>query len=200
MGDNRPNYLHASDLYTISRMIRLFREIAKSSASGESPVECREGIDRLGRERAFDKSVFIMTAFRDDARYKVAIKSIKDELSSHGYQGFTADQFELNDDLWANVRCYMHGCAHGIALVTADEVMIEDKLETRDGVLNANVITEAGYMMGLGKDILVLKDERVKLLQADWVGMLFKPINFDDPETTTRDAVNQWLTKRIKTV
>jgi hypothetical protein len=198
MGDNRENYLHASDLYTISRMIRLFRKIAKSSASGESPVECLEGIDRLGRERAFDKSVFIITAFREDARYKAAIKSIKDELSSHGYQGFTAKDFELNGDLWVNVRCYMHGCAHGIALVTADEVMIKGKLETRDGVFNPNVITEAGYMMGLGKAVLVLKDQRVKLLQTDWLGKLFQSINFQDPESTTRDAVNYWLTKRIR--
>jgi len=41
----------------------------------------KSGVERLLKLSPYNKNVFIMTPFRDDARYRELIRTIKDELS-----------------------------------------------------------------------------------------------------------------------
>ena len=144
------------------------------------------------KQSNFDRNVFIITPFRSDARYVSAIETMKRELEKQNFKGWTADELDLGEDLWVSVRCFMHACRYAIALITADEKQHGEKVQIRADVYNPNVIAEAGYMLGQGKKVLLLKDNRVRL-PTDWLGKLFRPINFANPAPEITDAIGRWI-------
>jgi phosphoserine phosphatase len=187
MGAARPNYLHAEDLYALRSLVLFVRRLLQP----EAPSECRQGVAKLLEQSRLESNVFIITPFRDDARYEVAIKTIKSVLKSKGLRGWTAADAGVEDDIWANVRSFMHACQRGVVLVTADEIREGTGVKVRGRVQNPNVMLEAGYMLGQGKKVLLLKDNRVQL-PADWLGRLWEPINFDSPQADVAKAVRKW--------
>lgn len=148
MGGERRNYLHAIDLPAVHSLVQLVR--SQQVTATNIPPYCVKGVDQLQRQGALDKNVFIITPFRQDARYEAAVGTIKDELKKGGYRGWTAADMHLDDDLWINVQCFMYGCKGAIALLTADEKQTGDTVKVRRDVYNPNVIAEAGYMLGQG--------------------------------------------------
>jgi len=68
----------------IEPLVGLIRKIQRSGA-GVTQVKVEEvyksGVERLLKLSPYNKNVFIMTPFRDDARYREQIRIIKDELS-----------------------------------------------------------------------------------------------------------------------
>lgn len=67
------------------------------------------------------------------------IQDIKDVLNKHGIVGLRADDKEYMDDLFLNVKVYMHACDFGIAVY---ERIISDDF-------NPNVSLEVGYLFGM---------------------------------------------------
>ncbi len=190
MGGERRNYLQANDLTTIHSLVQLFRSFENKMPS--YPPACYRGIKQLLVNSKYEKNVFIITPFKSDIRYLEAIKSIKGELKSYGFRGWTANELDLDGDLWVNVQCFMHGCSIGIALITAAEIERESGIEVRADIHNANVITESGYMLGQNKKVLVLKDKR-SAMPTDWAGKLYKPIDFSNPVPDIKKAIKTWF-------
>lgn len=68
----------------------------------------------------------------------------------------------------------MYSCDFAIAIF---ERITEDNF-------NPNVSLEVGYMMGINKSVLFLKDKTLKSLQTDLAGKLYKEFVIDDIAST----------------
>lgn len=192
MGAKRREYFTCNDLVSILELVRSLKARGLSYRDGLPPLDCRQGTEKLIRITPFERNVFIITPFRLDVRYKATIDVINEQLKSEGYYGYLASDMTLVTDLWANVRAFMHGCKFGIALMTAHEVEEGNIVRIDQNVLNPKFVAEMGYMMGAGKEVLVLKDNRVQP-PTDWIGRIYESINFKNPETPVRDAMTRWV-------
>jgi nucleoside 2-deoxyribosyltransferase len=82
----------------------------------------------------------------------------------------------------------MHGCGFGIAVF--------ERLEEES--FNPNVSLEVGYMLALGKPVLILKYKTLKKIQTDLIGRLYKEFDPQNPKETIPEKVLRWLKdKRI---
>ncbi len=77
----------------------------------------------------------------------------------------------------------MHGCGFGIAVF--------ERIEK--DVFNPNVSLEVGYMLGLKKPVLLLKDQTLPALQTDLAGKLYRPFDPQHPAKTIALQLEQWL-------
>lgn len=74
-------------------------------------------------------------------------------------------------------------CKYGIA--------ISEDLDQRE--FNPNVTLELGYMLGLRKRCLLLREKRLPKMPSDVVGHLYKPWDAFDAQTTVSRQVERWL-------
>jgi hypothetical protein len=129
---------------------------------------------------------FVMMKFDQSRLHAEIVSSIRDCLSARGLKALRADDRSYSDDLLPNIRTYMHGCAFGIAVferLTADE-------------FNPNVSLEVGYMMALGKPVLLLKDSTLRTLHADLVGRLYSTFDPQNPSATIPPILSRWLSEK----
>jgi len=129
------------------------------------------------------KTAFIVMQFGSTKVHDSLVKVIKETLKKHNIIGLRADDKEYADDLFANIRTYMHCSDFGISIF---ERVTEDNF-------NPNVSLEVGYMMGLGKQICLLKDKTLSNLHTDLVGKLYKPFDPLDIEDTLPNQLEKWL-------
>jgi nucleoside 2-deoxyribosyltransferase len=97
-----------------------------------------------------------------------------------------ADDKQYMDDLFSNIKTYMHACDFGIAVF--DRIMQDD--------FNPNVSLEVGYMLGMNKDVLLLKDQTLKSLQTDLTGRLYKQFDVNDVDNTVPVQIEKWLSDK----
>lgn len=132
------------------------------------------------------KTAFIIMQFGSTKVHSALVTAIKDTLKKHNIIGLRADDKEYSDDLFSNIRTYMHCADFGISIF---ERVTEDNF-------NPNVSLEVGYMMGLGKSVCLLKDQTLKNLHTDLVGKLYKPFDPLDVEKTLPPQLEKWLTDK----
>ncbi len=115
--------------------------------------------------------------------------AVSDELSRHGLVARRADQktYTPRRQLWENVCVYMLGCKYGIAI-------LEDRT---GGEFNPNVALEYGFMLALGRQVVLLQESEFKNVRADTLATI--PVNFKISPTnqvdtdSVRTAVSDWL-------
>jgi hypothetical protein len=129
---------------------------------------------------------FIMMRFGETVAHARIESAIKDTLRKHGLVGLLARDKEFHDDLFPNILTYMHGCDFGIAVF--------ERLETE--VFNPNVALEVGYMLGLKKHVLLLKDQTLHALHTDLVGKLYREFDPQKPKFTIPKEIDRWLTDK----
>ncbi len=129
------------------------------------------------------KTAFVMMIFADTDIHKKILAKVKGVLSPHGITALRADDKEYSDDLFTNIRTYMHCCDFGIAIF--DRLLEDD--------INPNVSLEVGYMMGLNKLVCLLKDQTLKHLQSDLVGKLYKDFDPQHIEDTIGTNLEKWI-------
>lgn len=157
----------------------------------------REELDDFHRDAPYDKSVFVMMKFSDDTMGKEQREclthiylAIESELHRHGLTPRRADQktYARTKQLWDNICIYMLGSKHGIAV-------LEDYVGKE---FNPNVALEYGFMKGLGREVLLLKEQGFKHSRADIIGTISKNFQIDSPYKVSidsiREAVAGWLT------
>ncbi len=132
------------------------------------------------------KTAFLMMQFEETKPHGEIVKTIKDELSEYGIVGLKADDKDYMDDLFPNIKVYMHACDFGVAIF--DRITEDD--------FNPNVTLEVGYMFGLGKKVLLLKDKTLKTLSTDLAGKLYKPFDTTDIPKTLPKQLEKWLTDK----
>lgn len=151
-----------------------------------TPHEIRESLESFRKDFPGPSKVafiFIMMDFSDTEPHKKIKKVIEKSLLDNGIVGVRSDHKAYHDDLFPNVKTYIHGCNFGVAVferITGD-------------LFNPNVALEVGYMMALGKPVCLLKDKTIKVLQADLIGKLYKEFDPHDPEGTIPSQITKWL-------
>ena len=129
------------------------------------------------------KTAFVVMQFNNTRPHREIDTVIKDCLKRHGIVGLRADDKQYMDDLFPNVRVYMHACTFGIAVF--DRITEED--------FNPNVSLEVGYMLGMGKSILLLKDKTLKSLSTDLTGKLYREFDTADADGSLPKQIEKWL-------
>lgn len=129
---------------------------------------------------------FIMMRFGETAAHERIEAAIKGALGKHGLVGMLARDKEFHEDLFPNILTYMHGCDFGIAVF--------ERLETE--VFNPNVALEVGYMLGLRKPVLLLKDRTLVALHTDLIGKLYREFDPQKPKATIPKEIGTWLTDK----
>lgn len=132
------------------------------------------------------KTAFIMMLFTETKQHKEILSAVKETLHKYDINGLRADDKEYMDDLFPNVKVYMHCCDFGIAIF--DRILADE--------FNPNVSLEAGYILGMGKKVLFLKDKTLKSLQTDLVGKLYKEFDTVDANNTIPSQIEKWLTDK----
>jgi hypothetical protein len=146
--------------------------------------------DSLKRFHAANRNAgatcFVMMRFSSTAAHSKIETAIKKALKKHGLIGLLARDREFHDDLFPNILTYMHGCAFGVAVF--------ERLETEE--FNPNVALEVGYMLGLRKQVLLLKDQTLKALHTDLVGKLYREFDPQDPQASIPGQIDGWLSDK----
>jgi hypothetical protein len=136
--------------------------------------------------RKLGAQCFVMMRFGDTAAHARIERAIKMTLKKHGLIGLLARDCEFHEDLYPNILTYAHGCDFGIAVF--------ERLKTDE--FNPNVALEVGYMFGLRKHVLLLKDQTLRALHTDLVGKLYKEFDPQHPERTIPGQIDRWLTDK----
>lgn len=132
--------------------------------------------------RELGKCAFVMMRFDDTDLHKKILQAVRSWCEKQGIVGLRADDKRYADELWPNVRTYMHGCGFGIAVF--------ERLTTDE--FNPNVSLEVGYMLALGKPVCVLKDSTLKTLPSDLIGRLYDNFNVQRPNSI-KPKLDKWI-------
>lgn len=154
------------------------------SSEALSMPEIASGLEKFRADYPIGKkTAFIIMQFTNTRPHQAIVTSIKNSLKIHGITALRADDKEYMDDLFPNIRTYMHACDFGVA--------VYDRITEDD--FNPNVSLEVGYMLGMGKNVLLLKDKTLKSLQTDLTGKLYKVFDTSDIENTMPQHIEKWL-------
>lgn len=154
------------------------------SEQAVSTPEIASGLEKFRRDYPIGKrTAFIIMQFGSTKLHSDIVSSIKDVLKSHNITALRADDKEYMDDLFPNIKVYMHACDFGIAVF--DRITKDD--------FNPNVTLEVGYMLGMGKDVLLLKDKTLESLSTDLTGRLYKQFDTTDVQNTLPQQIEKWL-------
>ncbi len=139
----------------------------------------------------FDNSVFVMTKFPEpgdaeaEALQKV-IDAVLQSIRDKGYIARIASEQDLHEWLWGNVAIYLLGCEYGVAIV-------EDKYHAE---LNPNVAMEWGWMRGMGRRVLFLRESSFNNDRADWSGLTSYSFDWAEPALGISEAIDKFLPVR----
>ena len=131
----------------------------------------------------YQRNVFIMMRFKSTPQFEEITRTLRSNLRTYGLWGLRADDRAYSDDLWLNVCGYMWACKYGIAI-------FED-IDERD--FNPNIALECGFMMALGKRVLLLKESRMPKMPTDITGKLWKPFSVFNIESTISQQIESWV-------
>jgi nucleoside 2-deoxyribosyltransferase len=184
----------------VDKIQRLFAETALAPATsplalqsnqsflGRIPPAITESLAKFKVEHPDAKrTAFIMMRFSQTRAHQQIFSTIEDTLNKHSMRGLRADTKEYCQTLFDNILTYMYGCGFGIAVL--------ERLEQEE--FNPNISLEIGYMMALGKPVLLLKDKTLKSLQSDLVGHLYRPFDPQSISETVPKEVSSWLKQWI---
>jgi len=149
-----------------------------------SNPEIASGVEKFRKDYPIGtKTAFIIMQFGNTKLHDNIVATIKKVLQEYNIIALRADDKEYMDDLFSNIKVYMHTCDFGIAVF---DRITEDNF-------NPNVTLEVGYMLGMGKDVLLLKDKTLKSLSTDLTGRLYKQFDSIDSENTLPEQLQKWL-------
>jgi hypothetical protein len=154
------------------------------SEEAVSSPEIASGLEKFRADYPIGrKTAFIIMQFGATKPHAALVECIKKTLAIHKITALRADDKEYMEDLFPNIKTYMHGCDFGVAVF--DRITEDD--------FNPNVSLEVGYMLGMGKNVLLLKDKTLKSLQTDLAGKLYKPFDTTDVDNTMPQQIEKWL-------
>jgi hypothetical protein len=182
------NYIQNIVVQYVNTVLQ-FQQKPKKEISDEaiSNPEIASGLEKFKTDYPIgSKTAFIVMQFEGTKPHKGIVACIKNTLKKYKIEALRADDKQYMDDLFPNVKVYMHGCDFGLAVF--DRITEDD--------FNPNVSLEVGYMLGMGKDVLLLKDKTLKSLPTDLTGKLYKEFDTTDIESTMPQQIDKWLSDK----
>ena len=172
----------------VNSVLQSQQKLSKNiSSEAVSMPEIASGLEKFRADYPIgQKTAFIIMQFENTKPHQAIVTCIKNTLKKHGITALRADDKEYMDDLLPNIKTYMHACDFGVA--------VYDRITEDD--FNPNVSLEVGYMLGMGKNVLLLKDKTLKSLQTDLTGKLYKTFDTTDIDNTMPLHIEKWLSDR----
>jgi hypothetical protein len=153
----------------------------------QAPAHVRNGLLSLFAEFPhYEKNCFLIMPFRPTPQLKQVHEAIKNALSAEGFNVLRADDNIYSENVFTNIEAYLHGCRFAVSVF---ERMANDQH-------NANVALEIGYMLGMGKDVCLLKERTVIGLPSDLQGRLYIEFDAFSIQDTVTSSVKRWLRER----
>lgn len=159
-----------------------------------APTKWAAGIQQMLEEFDFDRNVFCMTRFAEDAQDTAYLDPIREivpaartALGHHGLVLHLASDRQLDQDLYGNIAAHMWACRFGLAL-------FEDRL---DRGLNHNMTIEVGSMLMTGRVCALFKDTTVERMPTDFVGQIYRPVNFSETADVIAE-IHRWAVNDLR--
>jgi len=182
--DRLQAYLDAIVGQYVNSVLQVERKPGKKlSQEAVSQPEIASGLEKFKLDYPHGRVAFIMMQFTNSKAHEEIVQVLKKTLADHRITGLRADDKQYMDDLFPNVKVYMHACEFGVAVF--ERIMADD--------FNPNVSLEVGYMLGMGKDVLLLKDRTLKTMPVDLTGRLYREFNTLDVDASLPREVEKWL-------
>ncbi len=147
------------------------------------PTDESHAGDPAAFEANADRNVFVIMRYGDDPIYKSLERIIKQVVQSYGFDTNRLKISAVYDKTWRNVEFCMKNSRYAI-------VVFEREMQPE---LNPNVAVELGYMLGLGKRSLLLKERSIPPLPTDVVGHLYETFKARSVKVTVSRAIERWL-------
>lgn len=157
---------------------------------GFAPVKWAVPINALLERYPFETNVFMMTRFPRATKeeelpdpVQLVIETARDVLDARGLHLHLASDRQADDELFGNIAAHMWICKYGIGLFEAryfDE-------------FNDNLQIEVGAMLMTGRRVAMLKDRDTPNMPTDFVGQIYKPVDFEDLEAV-KETLAAWVT------
>lgn len=159
----------------------------KPSDESVNNPEIASGLEKIRKDYPVGtKIAFIIMKFASTSVHQQMIQDIKDVLKKYRIIGLRADDKEYLDDLFLNVKVYMHACDFGIAIY--ERILSDD--------FNPNVSLEVGYLLGMKKSVMLLKDQTLRALNTDLTGKLYKEFDTTNITESITKSIEKWLSDK----
>jgi hypothetical protein len=156
----------------------------QQSTSAIIPVAIQESLQGFKQDHPdVRKACFVMMRFGETDGDLSIEQTIKTVLAKYGLVGLLARDKEYHEDLYSNIQTYIHGCGFGIAVF--------ERIESDE--FNPNVSLEIGYLLGIRKPVLLLKDASLPVLQTDLMGKMYRSFDPMRSGQTIPRQVEGWL-------
>lgn len=155
--------------------------------SGDVPHGLLTGVKAALTEVPHEHAVFVMMRYREGENHAAIEAAITSTLARFGLTARFAKDKAYSDDLWENVRIYMHTCKYGIAVF--------EEIDERS--FNPNVAMELGYMYALSRRVLLLKDKRMPAMPTDVIGRIYRPFDTYHIADTIGQQIDAWAQKDL---
>lgn len=147
------------------------------------PIEISHSLTQFRAKYENTLTAFIMMSFERTELHDQVAEVIRDTIKPFNIQALRADDFQFHDNLYDNIRTYMHGCDFGVSVIEA----------ISNHSYNPNIVFETGYMKALGKPVCLLKDKSIKTLNTDLLGQLYRRLDTHDIQKSVREGLQKWI-------
>lgn len=159
----------------------------RSERVSKAPPHIRSALREFFTDHPdFRKNCFLIMPFNESKPLIEIHRVVKATFSELGFNVLRADDKVYAESLFANIEAYMHGCRFAISVHE----------RSASEVHNANVALEVGYMLGMRRDVCILKEKSVQSLPSDLQGRLYTTFDIHDIASTLKASVGRWLRDR----
>src|SRR5260370_22580816 len=131
-----------------------------------------------------ESNVFLMTRFRNTSYHQAISDAVAHAVRAFGLEFVRADDPHIAESiLWRKVQFCMEACHFGVAV-------FED-IDEAD--FNPNVSLELGYMLARNRDVVLLKERRLKRLPTDLYGHLYREFDSFNIRPTVLGQIADWF-------
>lgn len=152
-----------------------------------APAHVRNALLSLFADHSdYNRNCFLIMPFRDCRPLSEVQQAIRSLLARHGFKVLRADDAVYSENVFTNIEAYMYGCRFAVSIIE----------RSTSEQHNANVALEIGYMLGLKKDVCLLKEKTVPALPSDLQGRLYTEFDMFSVLPTIDTNVTRWLRDR----
>ena len=163
---------------TLKKIIKTQVQKFERNLDSIYPSGLKDKIIGFKNQNKGNKTAFIMTDFR----HLETAKEVRKILNDNKIHGFIANApgGKYDETIWENIQVFMHGCDFGIAIYADDSAPTSESEKIRN-MINANLCIEVGYMRGLQKLVLSLRESSLDYrdLPSDFQGKNTTEFNDD---------------------
>ncbi len=134
----------------------------------------------------YSRNCFLIMPFRDSRPLTEAQAAIRAVLAEYGFKVLRADDAVYSENVFTNIEAYMYGCRFAVSVIE----------RSASEQHNANVALEIGYMLGLKKEVCLLKEKSVAALPSDLQGRLYTEFDMFSVLPTIESSLTRWLRDR----